>query len=494
MEIVSYIALTLYLITLMCILSFGLMQFQLLYFYKKRFKHQPQKQKLDGTPVVTIQLPIYNEYFVVDRLLKSITSLNYPREQLQIQVLDDSTDETRQLTDELVSRYKSEGYWIDVIRRENRLGFKAGALQHGLKLAEGEFVAIFDADFVPNPDFLEETLPYFIDPQVGVVQSRWEHLNANHSLITQIQALQLNVHFSVEQKGRNAADLFVQFNGTAGIWRKSTIDDAGGWKADTLTEDLDLSYRAQLKGWKIVFLDEVSAPAELPIEMSSYKSQQFRWMKGGAETAKKLLPVIWKSSLSPFKKIHATMHLMGSSVFLFVFAMGILSLPAYMSIGTLDISKNLFFPFILSTIALFSIYFVANVQNQFNRTEESLLRRIFKFLVLFPLFLSLSMGLSLHNTFAVIQGWLGRKSDFVRTPKFNNLSSQTLSEKSYIDFSFDPKIILEGLLVIYFGWAIWRGYITANYDLVALQFLLFCGYLWVFYLTIKPKIKQAFQT
>lgn len=487
MDIIAYISLTLYLLALLVILVFGLLQFQLLYFYNKRYLNKPESKPLIHPPVVTVQLPIFNEYFVVDRLLKSIVALEYPKNKLQIQVLDDSTDETYDKLAKLVKEYQDQGFWIDHIHRIDRTGYKAGALQNGLLTAEGEFIAIFDADFVPKPDFLQQTLPYFAGKKVGVVQTRWEHLNEDHSLITRLQALQLNVHFTVEQKGRNQADLFVQFNGTAGIWNREAIDDAGGWKADTLTEDLDLSYRAQLKGWKIIFLEDVAAPAELPIEMRSYKSQQFRWMKGGAETAKKLLPLIWNSNLSIYKKLHSTLHLMGSTVFLFVFAIGILSVPAYMSIGVLGLDKNLLFPFIISSIALIAIYYTANVKSTFTRSSGSLGFRFFKFLILFPLFLSLSMGLSLHNTLAVIQGWLGKKSEFVRTPKFSDVSENELTDKNYINSKFDFKILLEGFLSIYFGWTLWKSIQTGIYDIVLLQVLLFIGYSWVFYMTIKPK-------
>ncbi|MBK9735611.1 MAG: glycosyltransferase [Saprospiraceae bacterium] len=253
---------------------------------------------LKNTSVVTIQLPVYNEKYVIERLIDNIIKLDYPKDRMEIHILDDSTDETKTIVQKKVSYYKKSGYNIDYFNRHERTGFKAGALKDGMKMAKGEFIAIFDADFLPRPNFLRLTLPSFDDPKIGVVQTRWEHINQSYSLLTELQAFQLNVHFTVEQKGRYQAGYMLQFNGTAGIWRSSCIIDAGGWEADTLTEDLDLSYRAQMKGWHIKYLEHVTAPAELPAEINGLKSQQFRWMKGGAETAKKMLPRVWDSKIS----------------------------------------------------------------------------------------------------------------------------------------------------------------------------------------------------
>jgi len=308
------------------------MQFDLLVYYKRGLKSLSPalggnlKNEVDDLPadyvwpMVTVQLPLYNEQYVVERLIDTIAEFDYPKDRFEIHILDDSTDETLDIVKRKVEEYKAKGFQIEQILRTVRQGYKAGALKDGTVFAKGEFLAIFDADFMPKPDFLKKTVPFFQDPKVGVVQTRWEHINQNYSLITKLQALQLNVHFTVEQVGRMQGDYFLQFNGTAGVWRKSTIEDAGGWEADTLTEDLDLSIRAQMKGWKIKFLEEIGSPAELPAEMNALKSQQFRWMKGGAETARKMLPTLWKSKdLTTRQKIHATQHLFASSVFLFVF-------------------------------------------------------------------------------------------------------------------------------------------------------------------------------
>ena len=307
-----------------------LLQFHLLFYYK-RFHWSNQNATYlradtdDDLPFVTIQLPVFNEMYVVERLIDKIVEFDYPKDKYEIHVLDDSTDETLEISRRKVEEYKAKGFHIELLHRTDRTGYKAGALKEGMKRAKGEFIAIFDADFLPRKDFLRTTIPYFNNPKVGVVQTRWEHINKDYSLITQLQALQLNVHFTVEQAGRRAGNFMLQFNGTAGVWRTECINDAGGWEADTLTEDLDLSYRAQMKGWEITYLEKFGSPAELPAEMNGLKSQQYRWMKGGAETAKKMLPTVWKSDLSFLQKLHATVHLMSSGVFLFIFLGGVFS-------------------------------------------------------------------------------------------------------------------------------------------------------------------------
>jgi len=328
LEIFGYIILAVYCGALVYITVFCLMQLQLLWIYR-RIDTIGELRSDNGSsyPIVTIQLPVFNELYVVERLIDNICALDYPSDKLQIQVLDDSTDETLDLTQKKVDEYQDKGFDIQLIHRKDRTGYKAGALANGMKTARGEFIAIFDADFMPNKDFLLRTLPYFADSKVGVVQTRWEHLNRDYSLITKLQAFQLNVHFTIEQSGRQAADYLLQFNGTAGVWRAKAIEDAGGWEADTLTEDLDLSYRAQLKGWSIKYLEDVGSPAELPAEMNGLKSQQFRWMKGGAETARKMIPSVWRSPLSFSKKMHATIHLLSSTIFVFVFVIGVFSVP-----------------------------------------------------------------------------------------------------------------------------------------------------------------------
>jgi cellulose synthase/poly-beta-1,6-N-acetylglucosamine synthase-like glycosyltransferase len=286
MTVIYYGVFLIYVLALTYITVYCLMQLNLLYHYKRYHSKNnaseiPRAENDENLPYVTIQLPIFNEMYVVERLIDNIVQFDYPKSKFEIHVLDDSTDETVEITRKKVEEYKAKGFNIEQICRTDRIGYKAGALKEATKKAKGEFIAIFDADFLPRPDFLRSTIPQFNDPKVGVVQTRWEHINQDYSILTRLQALQLNVHFTVEQQGRRAGNYFLQFNGTAGVWRKETIDDAGGWEADTLTEDLDLSIRAQLKGWEIVYLEKFGSPAELPAEMNGLKSQQFRWMKGG---------------------------------------------------------------------------------------------------------------------------------------------------------------------------------------------------------------------
>jgi len=487
MEVLGYLVLGIYSVALLYITIFCLTQLQLLWKYK--MKEVEEIFSLKGTssealPFVTIQLPIYNEQYVVERLIDNICCLNYPKNRFEIQVLDDSDDETREISINKVEEYKKQGFSIDVVTRQTRTGYKAGALQNGLESARGEFIAIFDADFLPKPEFLIETIPYFQNPKIGVVQTKWEHLNQDYSLITRLQAFQLNVHFTVEQSGRQAADYLLQFNGTAGVWRKETIIDAGGWKADTLTEDLDLSIRAQLKGWIIRYLEEVGSPAELPAEMNGLKSQQFRWMKGGAETAKKMLPTVWKSSLTANKKVHATIHLLSSTIFVFVFLVGVFSVPLLFALGPLGINSDYFTIFLIGLLSIAAVYYVANVQMSWEGKSQT--RMFFKFILMFPLFLSLSMGLSLHNSIAVLQGYMGKKSPFVRTPKFNIRGiADTFSKSKYLPQKIPFTTFLEGLLAIYFMAAIIAAIYYNDTTFIIFHLLLTFGYGAICYYSIK---------
>jgi cellulose synthase/poly-beta-1,6-N-acetylglucosamine synthase-like glycosyltransferase len=350
--------------------------------------------------------------------------------------------------------------------------------------ARGEFIAIFDADFIPDKSFLKNTLTHFENENVGVVQTRWEHLNQDYSLLTRVQAFQLNVHFTVEQSGRDKGDLLLQFNGTAGVWRREAIDDAGGWEADTLTEDLDLSYRSQLKGWEIIYLEDIVSPAELPSEINGLRSQQYRWMKGGAETARKVLPQVWSSDLPFYKKIHASAHLLGSSVFLAVFVISFFSVPVAFMIKPLDINPNVFVIFLASLLSIIVVYFVANVQVAWR--AEHPWKRIVKFVIIFPLFLSLSMGLSFHNSLAVIQGYLGKKTPFVRTPKFNIRSvTDRLNAQSYLSSRISGVSLLEGILFIYFLLALTWGIANNEKSFVFLHLLLTVGYGLLFYFSVR---------
>lgn len=484
-----------YLICLTYITFYCLFQFHLLFHYKKHKwrlkKGEAAKPELNGhLPVVTIQLPIFNEYYVVSRLIDTICKMDYPKSKLEIQVLDDSTDETLDITKEKVAEYKAKGFDIKLMQRDDRKGYKAGALKEATKFAKGEFIAIFDADFLPHANFLRETIPHFQDEKIAVVQTRWGHINQGYSLITEMQAFQLNVHFTVEQLGRESGNFLLQFNGTAGVWRKEAIQDAGGWEADTLTEDLDLSYRAQLKGWKIIYLEDVTSPAELPAEMIGLKSQQYRWMKGGAETAKKLLPKIWSSDISLIKKIHASVHLLGSSVFLFVFLVGVFSVPLIYFINPLDVDFRFMNFFLISLLSVAIVYYVANVQAVWE--SDSWIKNIFKFLLLFPIFLSLSMGLSLHNSIAVIAGYMGKKSSFIRTPKFDITGiTDSFRKERYQGLKLSKVTIMEGFMTLYFLGAIISGFWLGNISMLLFHISLFLGYGTIFFYSIKHLNYQA---
>ncbi len=490
MVIIAYILIGLYLIALSYITLFCLMQFHLLYNYQKKIKHdrlhpKPQPELNGHLPIVTIQLPLYNEQYVVERLIDCICELDYPKEKMQIQILDDSSDVTVDLSQAKVDEYRAKGYDIELVTRTDRSGYKAGALKYGMQYVKGEFIAIFDADFLPRKEFLRKTIPHFlINDRVGVVQSRWEHINEDYSIITRLQAFQLNVHFTVEQVGRKAGNYMLQFNGTAGVWRTKTIEDAGGWEADTLTEDLDLSYRAQLKGWEIVYLEELGSPAELPAEMNGLKSQQFRWMKGGAETAVKVLPTVWKSDLPFSKKFHATIHLLSSGIFLVIFLTGIFSVPLIFLTNFLGFDSTIFGLFLLGFLSLIAVYFVGNYRAQMIQDPSA--KTVLKFLVLFPLFLALSMGLSLHNSIAVLQGYLGKKSAFIRTPKFDiKTLKDSFKNANYLAVKLPMTTYLEGLMALYFIMAVVMAFVREEWTFVFFHSMLALGFTTIFYFSVR---------
>jgi len=428
---------------------------------RKSRKPVPTKE-LKQLPIVTVQLPIYNEKYVIERLINAVIAFNYPKEKLEIQILDDSNDETSEIVDNCITKFQRSGFDISRIIRTSREDFKAGALKFGLNLSKGKFIAIFDADFIPHKDFLIETLPFFENSQVGVVQTRWGHLNEKYSILTQLQAYALNAHFTIEQTGRNIGNHFINFNGTAGIWRKDTILDAGGWEGDTLTEDLDLSYRAQLRGWKFKYLEEVISPAELPAEMNALKSQQFRWAKGAAECSRKnLVNVLSDNNIGISTKIHALFHLLNSFIWVCLLGAALLLFPFQYALHTqpyLQQYINVFIIFELSFILLFSFYLTANiVANPDVSWYKNLL-----LILLYPLFLTFSMGLSVYNTIGVLEGYLGKKSPFIRTPKFNiRTEKDSIRTKSYVQLKLSGISIIEFGLMFYFAFS---SYVTFNYE------------------------------
>lgn len=473
-----------YIVSLSILFIFGLHGFIMIYYYLKFKDKKPAAvQAMDEYPVVTVQLPVYNEAYVVGRLIDASCAMIYPKEKLEIQMLDDSTDETVDVVKAQVERYQRLGYDIKHIRRTNRAGFKAGALKEGLQTARGEFIAIFDADFVPRQDFLLKTVPHFkSDPNIGMVQTRWEHLNFDYSLLTRTQAMALDGHFVMEQGVRNKVGYFINFNGTAGVWRKSAIEDAGNWQADTLTEDLDLSYRAQLKGWKFLYLNDVTSPAELPSEINALKSQQFRWTKGAIETARKMLPEVWKSTL-PFKvKVHATFHLTNNLVFPFIVLAGILNVPlVFIKHAGLH---NEYFAFMSIFVFAFigSFFFYLFSQKDVHKDWQ---RRLF----LFPVFMAGSMGFAVNNSRAVLEGLFKKKSEFVRTPKYNIKDKKdSWVNKKYVPIKISSTVVIEILLAVYCLFGVVSSIYFLELAAVPFQLLFLLGFSFTSIMSIKHAV------
>ena len=491
------IIIAIYSTALILIFMYALAQLNLLFNYLSAKKSNKTDKKFDLSdpnqiPFVTVQLPVYNELYVMERLLNNIVKLDYPNHKLEIQVLDDSTDESVESTAKQIKLLQEKGFDIQHIRRENRNGFKAGALKEGLTIAKGEFIAIFDADFLPKSDWLKRTIPYFKNDKIGVVQTRWGHINREYSILTRVQAFALDAHFTLEQVGRNIKGHFINFNGTAGIWRKTCIIDAGNWEGDTLTEDLDLSYRAQLKNWEFKYLEDVETPAELPVVISAARSQQFRWNKGGAENFRKMIGRVFSSKNLSFKtKIHGMLHLLNSTMFLNVLIVGILSIPMLYIKNEYAHLKVYFYVmsfFVISTLIFFVCYWF-----MYKKTYGSSLKNFVQYIVLFFTFFSIAMGFSLHNSIAVIEGHIGKRSEFVRTPKFNiNSISDSWKNNKYIRKKPSLNVILEGLLMIYFAFGMYSAFIVGDqggdFGLFPFHLMLFIGFGFVFYNSIKSKI------
>jgi cellulose synthase/poly-beta-1,6-N-acetylglucosamine synthase-like glycosyltransferase len=390
----------------------------------ERFFTQAREEGESAWPVVTTQLPLYNEYNVAERVIRAAAALSYPAGRHQIQVVDDSTDETRKLVDDVVAGLRESGVWIEVCRRDDRRGYKAGGLQAAMETAQGEFLALFDSDFVPETDFLEKIVPLFDDGKTALVQARWGHLNPRHSLLTRAQSVGIDGHFVVEQVARAANGLFMNFNGTAGVWRRTAIDDSGGWQGDTLTEDLDLSYRCQLKGWKLEYAIDVVVPAELPETYSAFKSQQFRWAKGSVQTAMKLLRHVFSSSASGLAKIQAVFHLLHYLAHPLMFVMALLALPLSFLISRFSGLASfalLIGPLVLATLGPSVLYLVS--QRYLHP------RTWWKRALYLPGMVALGFGICLSNTRAVLEAVLGVKSGFIRTPKRGAMESKVYRGK-----------------------------------------------------------------
>ncbi len=495
--ILETITIIIYSAALILIFLYSLAQLNLLFNYLRAQKKEDKSPKFDlnnpdEIPFVTIQLPVYNELYVMERLLDNIALIDYPKEKLEIQVLDDSTDESVKSTASQIQKLQDSGLDIQHIRRENRQGFKAGALKEGLEFAKGEFIAIFDADFLPQKDWLKQTIPYFKDEQIGVVQTRWAHINRNYSILTRIQAFALDAHFTLEQVGRNSKGHFINFNGTAGVWRKTCILDAGNWEGDTLTEDLDLSYRAQLKNWKFKYLENVQTPAELPVVISAARTQQFRWNKGGAENFRKMLWRILKNkNISAKTKIHGLLHLLNSTMFLNVLIVSVLSIPMLYIKNEYTHLKPYFYVmsfFVASTIIFFICYWF-----MYKQTYGGGFVKFFRYIGMFFTFFSIAMGFSLHNSIAVLEGHIGKPSEFVRTPKFNiSTIKDSWKGNKYLRKKLSLNVIIEGLLMLYFAFGMYSAFVVGDqggdFGLFPFHLMLFIGFGYVFFKSIHAKV------
>ncbi len=479
MSINETLTLTAYFFVLIILAVYGWHRYYLVYLYMRNKDRQPKPGPLpDPLPVVTIQLPLYNEMYVADRLIEAVCRIEYPRERLEIQVLDDSTDETGSIADLAVRRFAAQGFDIKYFHRANRVGYKAGALEAGLKVARGEFVAIFDADFIPSTDFLQRMVPYFTSDRIGMVQARWGHINQNYSLLTKIQSILLDGHFVLEHGGRNRAGRFFNFNGTAGIWRRAAIDDAGGWQHDTLTEDLDLSYRAQLRGWQFVFVPDLIAPAEVPVEMNAFKSQQHRWAKGSIQTCRKLLPQILRAKVPLSVKAEAFFHLTANFNYPLMVVLSVLMFPSMViryNMGWYEmmlIDVPLFFA---ATFSVCNFYMVC--QRELHDDWRARIRYL-------PFLMSIGIGLCINNTRAVFEALFNQQSEFARTPKYHieGAADEWIGKKYHQTVAVQP--LIELALGLYFTATVFYALANQIYGTIPFLVLFQVGFLYTGLLSI----------
>jgi cellulose synthase/poly-beta-1,6-N-acetylglucosamine synthase-like glycosyltransferase len=466
--------LVLYFFILSILAVYGWHRYYIVYLYTKNRDNVPRlpDRGFDSLPVVTIQLPIYNEMYVAERLIDAVCTVDYPRDRLEIQVLDDSTDETTQIAELAVRRQAQRGVDIKYLHRTDRRGFKAGALDAGLRQARGEFVAIFDADFIPGPEFLQKTINHFVNPKVAMVQARWGHVNQDYSLLTKIQAIMLDGHFVLEHGGRNRSGCFFNFNGTAGIWRRAAIVDAGGWQHDTLTEDLDLSYRAQLRGWKFVFVPDLVVPAEVPVEMNSFKSQQHRWAKGSIQTCRKLLPAILASDQPLHVKAEAFFHLSANFNYILMVLLSILMFPAMYVRYNMGWTEMLLIDipmFLAATMSVANFYVVSQ------REAYPDWKQRVKYL---PFLMAIGIGLCINNSRAVIEALLRKESDFARTPKYGieRTADEWVGKKYKQTMAVQP--LIELTLGIYFTGAVFYAFSNGIFGTLPFLMLFQVGFLY----------------
>ncbi|MBV8533374.1 MAG: glycosyltransferase [Verrucomicrobia bacterium] len=473
-----------YFIVVLGLSAYGIHRYSIIYLYFKNRHCKPAApSQFAELPVVTVQLPIYNEIHVVERLLKATSEIDYPRDKLEIQVLDDSTDETRSMTETTVAKLRARGYDAIVLRREDRVGFKAGALDYGFQKAKGEFFFILDADFVPPPNILRESIQHFADPRVGMIQTRWGHINRSYSWLTRAEAILLDGHLVLEQTARSRTGRFFNFNGTAGLWRKNCIRESGGWQHDTLTEDLDLSYRAQLRGWKFVFLADIVTPAELPVDLDGFKSQQHRWTKGSIQTCKKMLPRIWRSKLPLFIKIEATAHLTANFAYLLLAFLCVLLHPSSSgassgAAGGVVRMLLIDLPIFVATTVSAAVFYLCAQKELYPKDWK---REIW----FFPFVLALGIGLSINNARAVLEAMFNRRSDFCRTPKYGIERTKHRWHSSRYAAVRTVIPLVEFIFAVYFTYFVFHAF--QNHEFLSVPFLMLfqigfayvaCGSIW----------------
>ena len=466
-----------YFVVLVILASYGIYRYVLVYnFYRYRDNVPGPPPAITEWPKVTIQLPIFNERYVVERLLECVAQFDYPQDKLEIQLLDDSTDETQAVARACVDRLQTLGVPIHYIHRENREGYKAGALQEGLKTVTGELVAIFDADFLPPADFLRRTVPYFSDPKLAMAQTRWSYINRNYSALTEAEAILLDGHFVIEHGARYRRGSFFNFNGTGGVWRRTAIEDAGGWQHDTLTEDTDLSYRAQLRGWKFIYLPDVDCPSELPVEMNAFKSQQARWAKGLMQTAIKILPRVLRSDQPGYVKAEAFFHLTANISYPLMVLLSVILLPAmivrfyqgWFQMLLIDL------PLFLASTCSISSFYLASQRVLYPKTW-------WRSIAYLPFVMALGIGISVRNAVAVIEALVGKQSEFVRTPKYR-IEAQGQEHGAWLKRKYRKRAgwipYAEVLLGLYFAATVLYAIQNENYITIPFLLLFVWGYLY----------------
>jgi cellulose synthase/poly-beta-1,6-N-acetylglucosamine synthase-like glycosyltransferase len=471
-----------YFVVLGVLCLYGFHRYLMVYLYYRHAKRDPKIEKeFETLPPVTVQLPIFNEMYVAERLIDASCLIDYPSDKLQIQVLDDSTDETVQVARKKVEEWKARGVDIEYIHRTDRTGYKAGALDNGLKTAKGEFVALFDADFVPQPDFLAKTIHHFAGEKVGCVQARWGHINKEYSFLTRLQSIFLDGHFMMEHAARNRGGRFFNFSGTAGMWRKTTIADAGGWQHDTLTEDLDLSFRAQLKGWQFLFLPWVVTPAELPVDMNGFKSQQHRWVKGSMQTSKKLLADVLRAEIPFHVKTEAALHLTGNTAYILTMLLALMLFPVTYFRPKLEMRTSVFLDLAVFGLATLSVcvFYLASQREIYG--WRGVVRTIFYT----PFLLAMGIGMCVSNARAVIEGFFTRGGEFVRTPKYAlNASKDSFVSKKYKVTLKKFLPIVELAIGLGFAWVIYYSFQHGMYGAIPFQMLFFTGFTYVAFLSL----------